>query len=296
MNPIDIALKLALLPVGVSFAIAGGLTVFLRNKPQTRPEFWVAPLAICCGMFVGQIAYDGFHWPKSIRVVEGWQWLQAFAVVALLVLPFGLIPKPRSWLVEILRFAAFAGFAAMAILALPSLPRSTAYLWIAGATIVGATWATALSRLAAPIAGKLWPGMLALVVVAAAVTMALQSSARIGFLTAALAASLGGILLAQLVSIRRPSLSANAGRTYAPLLLVGMLIVHRHYSLDVPEYTLPVLLLAPFGTLIGRLPWLRRQHTAINIAAQIIAVVAIAALVVVPSAMAYETDPYADYR
>lgn len=289
--------KIAIVPLVVAFGLSIAIAAILRKRKtdaETAPT-WPGIIAIGIGMLAGQIAYFGVPIPASVRLVEGWQWVLAFAAAALVLLPASSLPRPREWLGEGIRIVLFAGFVFMAVRALAAMERSTMIAWMVGSPIVCGIWATALARCGERAAGRLWPGILAVVCTVSAITLFLLNSATHFFLTAALAASLGGVFFSQAILRRRPRLFSSAGGNYPLLLLSGFCLVHALYLEDVPLHALVILLAAPWGVLIGWMPGIRGRHKALVMTLQFLVVAAILAAAFVPVYLNYEPDPYAGY-
>lgn len=299
MSPeeIQMAIKIAVVPLVVAFLVVVVVTRLLQRKgdASSRAAAWPGVLAVGVGMVTGQLLYFGVHIPDGIRLVEGWQWLLLFAVVSIVLLPASQFPRPRKWLGEALRIVVFTAFVVMSVRALASMDRATSIKWIAGATIGCSLWATGLSVVGPRTAGRLWPGILAIVCTVSAVSLFLLHSARNFLLTGALAAALGGVLFGQLVWRRKPSIVANGGGNYPLLVLAGLLLVHALYVDEASLTTMLILMAAPLGVVIGLVPPIRRRHVALAGAIQIAAVLAILAFAIVPLILNYEPDPYAGY-
>lgn len=288
--------KIAVVPLVLAFAIALAIGALLRKRESDSPVGpWPAIVAIGIATLTGQLLYFGVHIPDSVRLVEGWQWLMLFAMTAIVLLPISSILRPREWLGEILRILLFAGFVVMSVRALAAMERSTAIAWMIGAPIVCGVWATALARCGESSAGRLWPGVVAVVCTVSAITLFMLGSATHFFATATLAAAIGGVFVSQIM-LRKPSnLVSDAGGNFPLLLLAGFLIVHTLFLDDVPVHTLVILMAAPWGVLITRVPGIRGRRPIVVGVIQFAVVLAILAAALIPVVLSYEPDPYAGY-
>ncbi|MCB9853699.1 MAG: hypothetical protein H6819_11430 [Phycisphaerales bacterium] len=288
--------KIAVVPLVLAFAIALGIGALVRNrKDDSRIGQWPGIVAIGIGMLTGQALYFGVHFPDSIRLVEGWQWLMLFAIASIVLLPVSSSRKSREWIDENVRVFLFAGFVVMSVRALAAMERSTALAWIFGAPIVCSVWALALARCGHSSAGRLWPGIVAVVCTVSAITLFLLGSATHFFATATLAAAVGGVFLSQILLRRTPKLVSDAGGNFPLLLLAGFFIVHTLFLDDVPVHTLVILMAAPWGVLVSHIPGVRSKGPIVVGVIQFAVVLAVLAAAFVPVVLHYEPDPYAGY-
>ncbi|MCA9254287.1 MAG: hypothetical protein KDA33_01560 [Phycisphaerales bacterium] len=291
-----LVLQVAIVPLTMAFAMASAIGFALRRRdPDRSIGDWPGVVSIGLAALTGQLWFGGLHWPQSVALVEGWQWIVAFAIAAILLLPASGAPKSRVWLVDGVRIALFALATFFVVRALASMERGTAICWMIIAPIVCGAWATALSRLGSHVARRLWPCILAVVYTLSAVTLLLTGSLTHFALLAALAAATGGVFFSQLTMRARPALVANAGGSFSLLFFGGLLLVHALYVDDVPFRALGAPMIAPFGVLVGLIPGLRTRHPRWAIVLQLVATMAIAACALVPVILNYEPDPYAGY-
>lgn len=288
--------RTAVAPLVLAFAICAGFGAILRRRVEpTEVGHWPAVVAVGAAMLAGQLWYFGLHIPANVRLVEGWQWVQVFAIISMLLLPVSSLRRPRGWLGDSIRFFLFVGFVFMAVRGLASMERKTAVLWMIGAPLICGIWATSLGIVGSRSARRLWPGILAVVCTISAITLFMLGSATHFFATASLAAALGGVFFCQPLLRRHRGLVAKAGGNFPLLLLAGYLLVHLLYVEDVPVHTLAILMAAPWGVLIRHVPGIRDRKPWVIGVVQFAVVLAILAAAFVPAWLHYEPDRYAGY-
>lgn len=290
-------LKIAVAPMALSFGLALGIGAILRKKGSEGSDhaIWPGLVAIVVAMLAGQFLYFDVKVPDRVALVEGWQWLMLFAMASLLTVFTAFLPKGRRRVGEVTRVVLFAGVIIMSVRALAAMERSTALAWMIGAPLVCGAWSVSLASCGEKLAGRLWPGVLAIVCTISAITLFLLHSLTHFIMAGALAAALGGVFISQLALRKQPGLVASAGGNFPLLMLAGLFVVHVLYLDDVPIHTLVILMAAPWGVLASLSPGIRGRSRVVVGVVQIVIVVGIAAAAFLPVALNYEPDPYAGY-
>jgi hypothetical protein len=275
-------------------AVLAAVTVLAAHRATKRrvgrrvSRTWSAPLAVALGVFTSSVALLG--WP-GVPPLDATEW------PILLILPLAAIAvvDALSDLVPPARFAICLAVVAASLwlIARPLLEgdslgeRPLEKLALAAVLITAAT--ASFEAISVRSTAGTFTAILLAAAGPAALTLAMSGSQRLGQMTAALAAALGGTLVSGLVLGRGPAprgLAFVAGLTYLQLLACGYL----YAELTAGNFAL--LALAPQAAWIA-LPWAPRGRSVVKAyAVACVAAVACWATYQAWSAFAADTSGY----
>ena len=281
-------------PVIVS-AIAGLLFV-RRYHDESHGTY-----ARCIGMatmlvatLTGQLVFlKGLDIPDTFETVEVWQWLMALMVPMALAIA---VQWQRDAIISLSTLLGIVVFHVFLQLAMRPIANGwepvEKIVWMSSIMTFVVLWFAYQAPFAARAAEKMFPMMMCVIAGVSGVTFALQTSSKLGLLTAAMSAALGPLAIYAFWGRMQ---SANTAARFVSWMLPGFWLCHYFYSIDVPVYTIPLLALAGLTPWVGLLPFIERRAAWQKTAIQGVLMIAALAGALVPAVLSFEADPYAGY-
>jgi len=285
----------AVVPPVIIAAIAG-LMALPRGWDASRPAYarLLGIATVAFATIAGQYLFlGGFDRPASFNAVESWEWLLALMVPMAIAAALRVSSSATVNLSTLLAIVFFHVFMQLAM-----RPIAGAWepiekvVWFSGIMTFVVFWIAYQQPLGVKSSQRAFPFMLCMVAAFSGVTFALQTSSKLGLLAAALSAALGP--LAVYAMFGRTNL-ANGATRLVSWMLPGFWLCHYFYSIDVPNFTIPLLALAGVVPCVGLLKIFNDRPAWQKVTVQSILVAACLLGALVPAIVNFESDPYAGY-
>jgi len=289
-----IILKATGLPVVIA-AIAG-LAALPRGWDESRPTYVrvLGVVTVVIASIAGQIWFlGGIDVPASFEAVEAWQWLLTSVIPISIAVVIRINSAETVNLSTLLAAALFHVFLDLALRPIVGNWEAVERIvWMSCIMTTVILWLAYHHAFGIKSSPRVFPFMLCIVAALSGVIFALQTSSKLGFLAAALSAALGPPAVYAMFG--RTNLAHGATRLVS-WMLPGFWICHYFYSIDVPKYTIPLLVLAGIVPCVGLSAIFNERPAWQKVTVQFVLVIACLAGALVPAIVNFESDPYAGY-